>query len=293
MFEGSIAALVTPFTDQGEVDASALRRLVDYHLDQGTNGLVIAGTTGESVALTPAEFTGILDRVVEQVGGRIPVIAGTGSASTRRSVDQTRLAGAHGADAALVVTPYYVRPPQRGLEAHFVAIADESDIPVILYNVPSRTSVDLLPQTVERLSGHPRIIGIKEATGDTRRVDEILDRCGDLFVVLSGDDHSCLQAMKSGARGVISVAANVAPGRLAELCAVARLQDWARADELESELSGLFDILMIETNPIPVKWSLFEMGLIGPHIRLPMTGLDEEYRERLRRCLHELGLMPS
>ncbi len=293
MFNGSIVALVTPFTDQGEVDACALHRLVDFHLEKGTNGLVIAGTTGESVSLTPAEFAGILDLVVEQLGGRIPVIAGTGSAATRRSVEQTQLAAAHGADAALVVTPYYVRPPQRGLAAHFEAIADESDIPVILYNVPSRTSVDLLPDTVERLSGHPQILGIKEATGDCQRIDEILDRCNDDFVVLSGDDHSCLQAMKHGANGVISVAANVAPGRMAELCAAAHRQDWARADALENELSQLFDKLMIETNPIPVKWSLFEMGLVGPHIRLPMTGLDEEYREQLRRCLHGLGLIPS
>ena len=293
MFDGSIAALVTPFTDQGEVDASALRRLVDFHLEQGTDGLVIAGTTGESASLAPAEFAGILDLVVERLGGRIPVIAGTGNASTRRSVEQTRLAAAHGADAALVVTPYYVRPPQRGLEAHFVAIAGESDIPVILYNVPSRTSVDLLPHTVERLSAHPRIAGIKEATGDMHRIDEILDRCGDSFSVLSGDDNSCLQAMKHGAHGVISVAANVAPGRMAELCAAAQLQDWARADAQEKELSLLFDILMIETNPIPVKWSLFEMGLVGPHIRLPMTGLDEKYREQLKRCLHGLGLIPS
>lgn len=293
MFEGSIVALVTPFTDQGEVDASALRRLVDFHLEQGTNGLLIAGTTGESVSLTAAEFTGILDLVVERLGGQIPVIAGTGNASTMRSVEQTQLAAAHGADAALLVTPYYVRPSQRGLEAHFMAIADESDIPVILYNVPSRTSVDLLPQTVERLSAHPRIVAIKEATGDPQRIDEILDRCDDFFVVLSGDDHSCLQAMKRGARGVISVAANVAPGRMAELCAVAHLQDWARADVLENELSRLFDILMIETNPIPVKWALFEMGLVGPHLRLPMTGLDEEYHERLRQCLHGLGLIPS
>lgn len=293
MFEGSIVALVTPFTDQGEVDISALHRLVDFHLSQGTNGLVIAGTTGESVSLTSTEFSGILDLVVERLAGQIPVIAGTGNASTKQSVEQTQLAAAHGADAALLVTPYYVRPSQRGLEAHFVAIADESDIPVILYNVPSRTSIDLLPQTVERLSAHPRIVAIKEATGDIQRIVEILDRCGDLFVVLSGDDRSCLQAMKRGARGVISVAANVAPGRMAKLCAAAHLQDWARADVLENELSRLFDILMIETNPIPVKWLLCEMGLVGPHLRLPMTRLDEVYHDRLRQCLLGLGLIPS
>lgn len=292
MFEGSIVALVTPFTDHGEVDASALHRLVGFHLDQGSRGLVMAGTTGESVSLSGAEFAAILDLVIDQIDGRIPVIAGTGSASTQRSVDQTRLAAAHGADAALVVTPQYVRPPQRGLEAHFKAIADQSDIPLILYNVPSRTSVDLLPHTVERLSRHPRIAGIKEATGDTQRIVEIRQGCGDSFCVLSGDDSSCLQAMKRGAHGVISVAANVAPGRMKQLCASACAQDWARANALESELSQLFEILMIETNPIPVKWSLFEMGLIGPHIRLPMLGLDEKYRDQLRQCLNGLGLIP-
>ena len=293
MFNGSIVALVTPFTDNGEIDQAALRGLVDFHLEQGSNGLVIAGTTGESVALSPAEFTGILDLVVAQVGGRIPVIAGTGSASTRRSVEQTLLAAKHGADAALVVTPYYVRPPQCGLEAHYRAIADESDIPVILYNVPSRTAIDLLPQTVGRLSEHPRIVGIKEAKADTRRIEEILSRCSDSFTVLSGDDHHCVPAMKNGAHGVISVAANVVPGRMAELCAAAGQQDWERIDALEAELSMLFDIMMIETNPIPVKWALFEMGLIGPHIRLPMSRLDKEHREQVRQCLHGMDLIPS
>ncbi len=293
MFNGSIVALATPFTDKGEIDQAALRGLVDFHLEQGSNGLVIAGTTGESVALSPAEFAGILDLVVAQVGGRIPVIAGTGSASTRRSVEQTLLAATHGADAALVVTPYYVRPPQRGLEAHYRAVADESEIPVILYNVPSRAAIDLLPQTVGRLSVHPRIVGIKEACADTRRIEEILSHCSQSFAVLSGDDHHCVPAMKNGAHGVISVAANVAPGRMAELCAAAGQQDWERTDALEAELSMLFDIMMIETNPIPVKWALFEMGLIGPHIRLPMSRLDKEHREQVRQCLHGMDLIPS
>lgn len=293
MFNGSIVALVTPFTDKGEVDQMALRGLVDFHLEQGSKGLVIAGTTGESVALSPAEFSGILDLVVAQVDGRIPVIAGTGSASTRRSVEQTALAAIHGADAALVVTPYYVRPPQRGLEAHYRAIADESDIPVILYNVPSRTATDLLPQTVGRLSEHSRIVGIKEAHADTGRIVEILDRCGDSFAVLSGDDHRCVQALKNGAHGVISVAANVAPRRMAELCAAVAQRNWERTDALEAELDSLFDIMMIETNPIPVKWALFEMGLVGPHIRLPMARLDKEHREQVRQCLHGMELIPS
>jgi len=293
MFNGSIVALVTPFTEQGEIDYAALRTLVDFHLEQGSHGLVIAGTTGEAVSLTQAEFCGMLDHVVEQVAGRIPVIAGTGSASTQRSIDQTRLAAAHGADAALVVTPYYNRPVQRGLEAHFLATADASDIPVIVYNVPSRTAVDILPITVEKLSLHERIVGIKEAFADTGRIDELLARCSNSFAVLSGDDSSCLQAMKHGAHGVVSVAANVAPGPMAGLFAAADRREWSLADSVDSKLRRLFDILMLETNPIPVKWALFEMNLLGPHIRLPMTRLGKEFQEQVRRCLQQLELIPA
>jgi 4-hydroxy-tetrahydrodipicolinate synthase len=293
MFNGSFVALVTPFTEQGEIDFPALRTLVEFHLQQGSDGLVLSGTTGESVSLSQTEYCDILDRVVEQVSGRIPVIAGSGSASTQRSMEQTRLAAAHGADAALVVTPYYNRPLQRGLEAHFRAVADVSEIPIIVYHVPSRTSVDILPETVASLSAHERIVGIKEAVADTGRVVELLDRCQESFTVLSGDDHSCLQAMKHGAHGVISVAANVVPGPMAELCAAALREDWKRADSMDSRLKRLFDILMIETNPIPVKWALFEMSLLGPHIRLPMTRLGEEFREPLRQCLQELELLSA
>jgi 4-hydroxy-tetrahydrodipicolinate synthase len=293
MFKGCFVALVTPFTERGEIDFSALRGLVDFHLGQGTNGLVIAGTTGESVSLTQTEFCDILDRVVEQVAGRLPVIAGTGSASTRKSVEQTQLAAAHGADAALVVTPYYNRPMQPGLESHFRAVADDSDIPIVLYNVPSRTAVDILPETVARLSEHGQIAGIKEAVADTGRVRELLELCQKSFAVLSGDDGSCLQSMKTGAHGVISVAANVAPGPMAQMCALAHRQDWDRAEGLNSGMQKLFDILMIETNPIPVKWALFEMNLLGPHIRLPMTRLGREFREPLRQCLQELELIPA
>jgi 4-hydroxy-tetrahydrodipicolinate synthase len=293
MFNGSIVALVTPLTEQDEIDYSALGTLVDFHLEQGSHGLVIAGTTGEAVSLTQTEFCGMLDRVVEQVAGRIPVIAGTGSASTQRSIDQTRLAAAHGADAALVVTPYYNRPVQSGLEAHFRAIADASDIPVIVYNVPSRTSVDILPATVEKLSLHERIVGIKEAFADTGRIDELLARCGDSFAVLSGDDSSCLQAMKHGAHGVVSVAANVVPGPMTGLYAAADRSEWSLADSVDTSLRRLFDILMLETNPIPVKWALFEMNLLGPHIRLPMTRLGKEFQEQVRQCLQELELIPA
>jgi 4-hydroxy-tetrahydrodipicolinate synthase len=293
MFNGSIVALVTPFDEAGGIDFSALQKLVDFHIDHGTSALVIAGTTGESVSLSPVEFCDMLDRVVEQVAGRIPVIAGTGSASTSRAIEQTCLAAVHGADAVLVVTPYYNRPVQRGLEAHYRAVADASDVPVILYNVPGRTGVDLLPETVQKLASHDRIAGIKEALAGSHRIDELRSRCGEDFCILSGDDHSCLEAMKHGARGVVSVAANVIPADMAALCKAAAESRWDEADTLNERLNPLFDILMIESNPIPVKWALFEMNLLGPQIRLPMTMLGEACREPLRQCLRNYRLISS
>jgi len=290
MFNGSIVALVTPFTEQGAIDFAALDGLVDFHLVNGTRGLVIAGTTGESATLGRAEFAETLARVFERAGGRIPVIAGTGSASTAAAVELTETARHEGADAALVVTPYYNRPTQAGLEAHFRAIAAAVDLPLLLYNVPSRTSVDMLPETVERLSRDDRIVGIKEAVPDMARIEELCARCGPDFTVLSGDDHSCLEAMQQGASGVISVAANVAPALIRELCDAAGQENWPAAEAIDRRLRPLFNVLMMETNPIPVKWSLFEMGLVGPEIRLPLTRLKSELRDRLRDCLAELEL---
>jgi 4-hydroxy-tetrahydrodipicolinate synthase len=293
MFNGSLVALVTPFNEAGGIDFPALRKLVDFHLDSGTAGLIIAGTTGESVSLTVIEFGDILDRVVEQVAGRIPVIAGTGSASTMRSVEQTKLAARHGVDGALVVTPYYNRPAQRGLEGHFRAVADSSRVPVILYNVPGRTGVDILPETVEQLATHEMIVGIKEAVGQSSRVDELVARCDKDFLILSGDDHTCLEAMRHGASGVISVAANVIPAHMAALCMAVRETRFDDAETLNAKLITLFDVLMIETNPIPVKWALFEMNLLGPHIRLPMTLLDQSLRDPVRQCLQSLELIST
>ena len=293
MFNGSIVALVTPFDATGGVDLPAFDRLVAFHLENGTRALVIAGTTGESATLSPEEYSGLLERAVECANGRIPVIAGTGSASTARAVDNTVRARALGADAVLVVTPYYNRPTQAGLLAHFTAVADSADLPLLLYNVPSRTAVDLQPETVERLAAHPRIVGIKEAVAEPGRVAELVDRCGPDFVVLSGDDGGCLRAMKDGATGVISVAANVLPGDMQALCEAAESGDWERADALERTLKPLFEALMIETNPIPVKWALFEMGLIGPAIRLPLTELAESCRKPLREALAERALLPA
>jgi len=291
MFKGSIVAMVTPFTEQGEVDFAALDVLVDFHLENGSDGLVVAGTTGESATLERQEFAAILSRVLDRVAGRIPVLAGTGSASTRVAIEQTVVAAEAGADAALVVTPYYNKPTQAGLYEHFSALADSADIPVVLYNVPSRTAVDLLPQTVERLSDHPGIIGIKEAVRDSRRIADLRQRCGPAFSILSGDDDSCLEAMRHGAQGVISVIANVAPGQMHELCKAGLEQDWDGAAQINSRLQALFEVLMIETNPIPVKWALFEMGLIKPRVRLPLTSLDNRFHERVRQSLIELDLV--
>jgi 4-hydroxy-tetrahydrodipicolinate synthase len=290
MFNGSIVALVTPFTDQDAVDGAALDALVDFHLEQGSDGLVVAGTTGESATLGKDEFAALLAAVVRRVARRIPVLAGTGSASTAVAVRQTRLAGELGADGVLVVTPYYVRPTQAGLQAHFTAVADAAAVPVVLYNVPSRTAVDLLPETVAALAAHPRIAGIKEAAGGQGRIEELRARCGPDFTVLSGDDRSCLGAMKSGADGVISVAANVAPGLLHALCAAAAEHDWPAAERLDERLQPLFDLLSLETNPIPVKWALFAMQRVGPGIRLPLTPLDPVHRPAVRNGLEALGL---
>jgi len=293
MFKGSIVALVTPFTDRGDIDYAALDGLVDFHLQQGTDGLVVAGTTGESAALSRPEWRDLVAAVIRRVNGAIPVLAGTGSAATSTAVEQTRQAGDLGADGALVVTPYYNRPMQAGLATHFTAVADASAIPVVLYNVPSRTAVDLLPATVEALARHPRIVGIKEAKRESGRVEDLLARCGPGFSVLSGDDPSCLAAMQVGASGVVSVAANVAPALMHELFALAAEQDEQAARRLDERLQPLFEVLAVETNPIPVKWALFEMGRVGPQIRLPLTPLEEAHRGPLRQCLETLGLIPA
>lgn len=290
MFSGSITALVTPFTDQGSVDYEALDRLVDFQLENGTDGLAVIGTTGESATMNREEIIAIMSRVIGRVAGRIPIMAGTGTAGTAHTMEQTLTAAEMGAQAALVVTPYYNRPPQSGLEAHFTAVADVSPIPLVLYNVPTRTGVDLLPETVERLSVHANIIGIKEALGERSRTEELLQRCGPDFLVLSGDDPSCLQTMKLGGQGVISVTANVAPARMQQLCAAARDNNWERADALNERLKPLYEVLALESNPIPVKWVAYELKLVGPGIRLPLVELDKIHRDRLRQVLEETGL---
>jgi 4-hydroxy-tetrahydrodipicolinate synthase len=293
MFKGSIVALVTPFDEAGEIDYSALSSIVTFHLQAGTDALVIAGTTGESATLLPGEFEALLSAVIGQVAGQIPVIVGTGSASTWHTIESTCQAATLGADGVLVVTPYYNRPTHHGLVEHFTAVANASKIPVVLYNVPSRTALDMLPETVAELANHEQIVALKEAVAGKERVQQLKSLCGNGFTILSGDDHSCLEAMQAGASGVISVAANVVPARFSVLCRAAAAGDWDLASTEEAGLRQLFDILMIETNPIPVKWALYGMSHCSPFVRLPLTPLSNVHHEKLERCLAALGVLNS
>lgn len=291
MFRGSLVALVTPMTDSGDVDHVAFGRLLDWHARQGTDGVVIAGTTGESPTVTAAEAAELLQIAVQRIGGRMPVIAGTGGNSTAESIERTRAACELGVDGVLVVTPYYNRPPQEGLYRHFSLVADASSVPLILYNVPSRTACDLLPETVERLSFHPQIIGIKEATGSIERGAEILGRCGDDFLLLSGDDATCRDLIGAGAQGVITVTGNVAPRLMHEMVEAALTSDQAGARELDERLAGLHTALFVESNPIPVKWALGRLGLIGPGIRLPLVPLAQSHEAAVLAAMRRAGVI--
>jgi len=291
MFRGSLVALVTPMTESGDVDQVAFGRLLDWHARQGSDGVVIAGTTGESPTVTAAEAADLLQTAVQRVGGRVPVIAGTGGNSTAEAIERTRAACELGVDGVLVVTPYYNRPPQEGLYRHFSLVADASSVPLLLYNVPSRTACDLLPETIERLSFHPQIIGIKEATGSIERGREILARCGDDFLLLSGDDASCRELIGAGAQGVITVTGNVAPKLMHEMVEAALSDDQGAARELDARLAGLHTALFVESNPIPVKWALGRMGLIGPGIRLPLVALAESNQEAVLAAMRSAGVI--
>lgn len=275
----------------GSVDWEALRRLVDWHVEQGTNGIVAVGTTGESATLGFEEHDLVIREVISAAAGRIPVIAGTGANSTEEAIRLTRDAKRDGADACLLVSPYYNKPTQEGLYRHHVAIAEAVDIPQILYNVPGRTACDMLPETVARLSRVDNIIGIKEATGNLDRVREIRERCGPDFLIWSGDDATALDAMLLGACGDISVTANVVPAKMAQMCAAALAGDAERARALNAEIEVLHRDLFVESNPIPVKWALHRMGLIGSGIRLPLTPLSEAGQARLEPILRQCGLI--
>ncbi len=291
MIAGSMVALVTPMDAQGGLDWDGLSKLVDFHLQEGTNAIVAVGTTGESATLEVAEHIEVIRRVVDQVNGRIPVIAGTGANSTREAVELTENAKAAGADACLLVTPYYNKPTQEGMYLHFRHIAEAVAIPQILYNVPGRTACDMLPETVERLSRVPNIVGIKEATGDLNRGRDVLDRVSSDFFVYSGDDATAVELMLMGGKGNISVTANVAPRAMSELCAAAIAGDAEKARAINALLMPLHQMLFIEANPIPVKWALHEMGLMPNGIRLPLTWLSQHCQEPLRQAMRQSGVL--
>ena len=291
MIAGSMVALVTPMDAQGRLDWDALSKLVDFHLQEGTNAIVAVGTTGESATLDVNEHIEEIRHVVKQVAGRIPVIAGTGANSTREAIELTTNAKAAGADACLLVTPYYNKPTQEGLYQHFKAIAEAVDIPQILYNVPGRTACDMLPATVIRLSTVPNIIGIKEATGDLTRVPAILAGVSSDFLVYSGDDATAVELILLGGKGNISVTANVAPRDMSDLCAAAMRGDADTARALHEKLMPLNKTLFIESNPIPVKWALHEMGLMPDGIRLPLTWLSAACHEPLRQAMRQSGVL--
>lgn len=270
---GSITALATPFTATGEIDLDAWGRLLRMQLDGGTQGVVVAGSTGEAAALYDAEYDALLRTAVEVAGGHVPVLAGTGLSNTAKTIEQTRRVAALGADAALVVTPPYVRPTQPGLEAHFRAVADDGALPVVLYNVPGRTGCDLLPETAAALAGHERIIGIKEACAEAGRMAALLPLRAEGFAVLSGDDPTAARAMLAGADGVVSVASNVLPRAMRRLCDLARAGSEGEAGGLDAQLQRVFTFLGVEPNPIPVKAILARMQL-GHGLRLPLTALS-------------------
>ena len=290
-----MVALVTPMEDSGAVDLPALDRLVDWHLEQRTDALVPVGTTGESATLTVAEHHAVIRRVIARVDGARPVIAGTGANATAEAIELTRFAQEAGADACLVVTPYYNKPTQEGLYRHYSAVVRA--VPkarLILYNVPGRTGCDMLPETSIRLiNEHSTILGIKEATGEPARVQRLRAACGADALVLSGDDPTAAQSLQQGAQGVITVTGNVAPGLMHELCAAGRAGDRARLQECERRLAPLHRAMFLESNPIPVKWCLHAMGLIGPHLRLPLTPLSNEHHAAVRAAMRNAGVLPT
>lgn len=290
MLSGSIVALVTPMTANNELDWDALHKLLDWHLQQGTNAIVAVGTTGESATLSVTEHKSVIKAVVDHVKGKIPVVAGTGANSTSEAIELTASAKSAGADACLLVTPYYNKPTQEGLYQHFKKIAEDVAIPQVLYNVPGRTAVDMLPETVLRLAKVENIIGIKEATGDLSRGQEIIDQKPDDFIVLSGDDATAVELILAGAKGNVSVTANVAPAQVAEVCRLALAGDAVNARTKNEFLNDVNKALFLESNPIPVKWALAQMGLIPSGIRLPLTELAPQFHDALLTALGLAGI---
>lgn len=291
MIKGSIVAIVTPLGPDGSLDLTAMTRLLEWHVEQGTDAVVAVGTTGESATLTVEEDHTVISHAVKVINGRIPVIAGTGANSTAEAITLTQAAKSAGADACLLVTPYYNKPNQRGLIAHYSKIAESVDIPQILYNVPGRTACDMLPETIHTLSQIPNIVGVKEATGDVQRGKEIMRLCDENFAVYSGDDATSLELILAGAVGSISVTANVVPGQLHEMCSLGLAGNADEARAVNARIAKLHELLFLEANPIPVKWALKEMGFIGPGIRLPLVEFDEQFHDELRQSLQEAGAL--
>ena len=291
MFHGSVVAIVTPMRDGGDVDFDAWVRLLDFHLDNGTDGIVVGGSTGESATITEAELRELTERACAHVKKRIPVIVGAGTSSTATTIARAKWLSELPVDGLLVVTPAYNRPPQEGLYRHFAAVAEASRVPVILYNVPSRTAVDLLPATVARLMHFPQIVALKEGLASVDRVRELLGVARAGFTVLSGDDATAREALLAGAHGVISVTANVAPRAMSDMVAAARKGDRARAAQLDAPLAALHRDLFLEANPIPPKWALERMGLIRGGIRLPLVPLSDGHHATVAAALRAAGVL--
>ncbi|QQD16855.1 4-hydroxy-tetrahydrodipicolinate synthase [Spongiibacter nanhainus] len=291
MISGSIVAIVTPMHADGSIDWEALSRLIDWHVEQGSDGIVAVGTTGESATLAMDEHKMFIKACVDQAAGRMTVIAGTGANSTSEAIELTEVAREVNADACLLVTPYYNKPTQEGLYQHFMAIADAVDIPQVLYNVPGRTACDMQNATTVRLAEHPNIVAIKDATGDVARGRELIEAVGDKLAVLSGDDATAMELMLAGGKGDISVTANVAPAAMKAMCDAAIAGDRAAAEAANAPLLMLHERLFVEANPIPVKWALAEMGMMENGIRLPMTPLSEGAQPQVREALRHAGLL--
>ena len=289
--QGSIVAIVTPMFEDGGVDWKSLEKLVEWHIQQGTHSIVAVGTTGEASTLSMEEHIKVIQEVIRVANKRIPIIAGTGANSTREAIELTQAAKDVGADAALLVTPYYNKPTQEGLYQHYKAIAEAVEIPQNLYNVPGRTGVGMQNETVIRLADVKNIVGIKDATGDIPRGKALIDGLNGKIAVYSGDDATAWELILLGAKGNISVTANVAPKQMSEVCEAALAGEQAKAQDLNQQIANLHNILFCESNPIPVKWALHEMGYMGTGIRLPLTPLAEQYREPLRNGLKVAGII--
>jgi len=293
MFKGSLVAIATPMHEDGSLDFKSMEELIEFHISNKTDAIVAVGTTGESATLDFNEHSEVIKTTISIINKRIPVIAGSGANSTSEALELTQRSKELGADACLLVTPYYNKPTQNGLYCHYKKIADEVSIPQILYNVPGRTSVDMLPDTVYKLSNHPNIVGIKEASGDLSRSSELLEKCSENISIFTGDDKTSMRDILMGFDGNISVTANIAPLEMHNMCMYAKNGDKKNAEIINNKLDALHDKIFLESNPIPVKWALHRMGLIKKGIRLPLTWMDKKFEESLETSLIEAAIITN